>query len=312
LRSTPPATTSETPELDASLLLALTLGISREALLASSSVILDDSQRSLFMDFVVRRAAGRPLAYLAGKKEFWGRDFTVDETVLVPRPDTELLVELGLEHGDRLARVLGRPPVVHECCAGSGAVAVTLAAERPEWLVSASDISKDALGVARANAERLLPVDRIGGPIRLVVADLLATESDERTASLVPSSTKIRGFHEGSFRHLSRLHSTRLEGPFDLILANPPYVESILARELAEAWGEPLLALDGGRDGLDLLRRLLPEAAARLVSGGILLVEADPSQAAALRDLFSSAGFVGVETRPDLAGNARVTLGALP
>jgi release factor glutamine methyltransferase len=267
-----------TPSLDASLILASLLGVSRERILTHPE---EELATGLIRDFratIERRVAGSPVAYLIGRKEFWGREFIVDEQVLVPRPDTELLIALVLAAGDRFSIGRTRPPLVHECCVGSGAVAVSLAADRPEWDLSASDLSERALDVARSNADRILGSDRPGGSLRLSLSDLLRS----------------------------------LVGPFDIIAANPPYLSSGEARALAAAWGEPLMALDGGPTGFDLLSRLVAEAVSRLSPGGLLFVEADPGQAAALRSLFEAAGFKEVETKRDLAGLERITLGTMP
>lgn len=275
---------TETPSLDASLLLSFALGLTREALIASYPSPIDDEALASYRALLERRARGESVAYILGRKEFWGRDFFVDARVLVPRPDTELLVETALELGKRIASDKSRPgangssafPVVcHEACTGSGCVAISVAAERPGWEVSASDISDGALEVASRNAAALLPRDRPGGPLSLFRSDLL-----------------------GAAR-----------GPFDLILANPPYVPSAEASRLARDFSEPLLALDGGDDGLEPYRRLVPEAASRLSPGGWLALEADPEEAEALRELLSAQGFSEVETLEDLAGRMRVTKG---
>jgi release factor glutamine methyltransferase len=221
-----------------------------------------------------------------GYKEFWGRRFIVDDRVLVPRPDTETLVEASL----RLAASLGgdRALRVHEACCGSGCVAVSLAADKPRWIVSASDISEGALEVARANAAALLEHDRPGGP-------LLFSKSDLLSSVFPPGDDGI-----------ARV-------PFDIVLANPPYVSSQETDELlSRGWSEPRLALDGGPDGLDLLRRLVPEAERAIVPGGVLLVEADISQAEAVAQLFRASRFIDVEAVRDLAGKPRVTSGRKP
>ena len=285
-----PPETSATPSLDAALILASLLGMRRETLLTRPEVEVEDAVLRRFDEAIERRALGSPVAYITGEKEFYGRIFAVSEAVLVPRPDTELLVELALEEGDRLAARGGRPPRLHECCVGSGAVILSIAAERPSWIVSASDISHAALDVVAHNASRLLPADREGGAPRLYESDLLARPTGSA------GSPGLAG----------------PEGPFDLILANPPYVESTLARDLSGRWGEPLLALDGGADGLELCRRLVPEAAARLAPGGLLLVEADGPQAPMLRALFATSGLVGPRSVRDLAGIERVSIGVHP
>lgn len=272
---------SPSASLDASLILAFLLGQSRESLLLFPGEPLPEGLFESYEAALAARASGKPVAYITGEKEFYGRRFVVSEAVLIPRPDTELLVEKALELGDAIEarrRVEAAAPIrVHECCVGSGAVAISVASERPAWIVTASDLSAEALVVASRNASRLLPEDRPGGSLRLSRSDLLEEAGES----------------------------------FDLILANPPYVETALAAELSATWGEPLLALDGGPDGLELLRRLVPLAAARLAPGGFLLVEADGGQAEALRSLFSASGLSGAHSARDLAEIERVTIGEL-
>ncbi len=291
---------TETPFLDASLLLARALGIDRTRLLASGPDEVPVGALSAYRESLGSRSRGLPVAYIVGYKEFWGRRFSVDTRVLIPRPDTETLVEAALKLGDIILRehldacepVLrpddsqkeshslpsAREPAlrVHECCTGSGCVAISVAADRPEWEVSASDLSEGALEVARANAASHIAPTRAGGPIAFARSDLLGS---------VPAG-------------------------LDLVLANPPYVGAAEAKALlGRGWREPSLALDGGQDGLDLVRRLVGEAAAALVPGGALLVEADPSQAEAVAVLFRASRLSGIEAFPDLAGRARVTCG---
>lgn len=267
----------DTPFLDASLILAHCLGISREKLLMRFPEEAAGIP-PLFEESWIRRLAGESIAYIVGRKEFFGRGFLVDARVLVPRPDTETLVMAALEVGDstlaeawnaRVAESRTRVLKLHDVCTGSGAVAVSIAAERPQWSVSASDISRDALDVARANAGRLL-----GHGIPLVLADLLAG----------------------------------LEGPFDIITANPPYVPTGETTELlSRGWKEPSLALDGGSDGLDLVTRLIGQAGDVLVPGGFLLVETDALQSETVRDMFMKERFVDIRTWKDLAGLDRIT-----
>lgn len=279
---------SGTPFLDASLLLAEAAGLEPARLYAAGPEPLDDAAIGRYRASIARRAAGEPVAYILGRREFYGRTFAVDRRVLVPRPDTELLVEAALAAGDEAERRLGRPPRLHEACCGSGCVAVSLAAERPRWAISASDLSPEALEVASANASAILGpgagAARPGGPLVLFRSDLL--------------EPLVAGMPAG--------------GPYDLALANPPYVPAAEARALAAEWGEPLMALDGGADGLDACRRLAVQAVSRIAPGGGLLLEADGAQAAALRLLLEAAGFVEVHTLDDLGGRPRVTSGRLP
>ena len=279
---------SGTPFLDASLLLARALGPGRDAaaLYAAAADELPEAALRAYRATLARRASGEPVAYILGSKEFWGRSFAVDERVLVPRPDTELLVEAALAAGDGLEAASGRPPRVHEVFCGSACVALSVAAGRPSWALSVSDLSPEALEAASANAAAILPAERPGGPLALWRSDVLA-------ALEAP----------GSPGRASR-------NSFDLVLANPPYVASAETSQLlARGWREPRMALDGGPDGLDACRALAAQAASRIAPGGWLLVEADASQAEALRAILESRGFAEVETMPDLAGRPRVTRG---
>jgi release factor glutamine methyltransferase len=268
---------TETPFLDASLLLADALSADAARLLASGPETMEEGALELYRAGIASRSRGSPVAYILGRKEFWGRVFAVDERVLVPRPDTETLVAAALEVGDSIAG--GRPLRVHEACCGSGCVAISLAAERPDWQVSASDASAPALDVARANAGALLAPGRPGGALSLARSDLLSS----------------------------------VRGTFDLLVANPPYVPSAEAEALlALGWSEPRMALDGGSDGLDLIRRLVPEAVLALASGGALLVEADGEQAEEVARLFHDSRLTDIEVRLDIGGKARVTSGRKP
>jgi release factor glutamine methyltransferase len=268
---------TETPFLDASLLLADALSADSARLLASGPETVGEGELELYRAGIASRSRGSPVAYILGRKEFWGRVFSVDERVLVPRPDTETLVAAALEIGDSIAG--GRPPRVHETCCGSGCVAISLAAERPDWEISASDASAPALDLARANAAALLAPGRPGGALSFARSDLLSS----------------------------------VRGTFDLVVANPPYVPSGEAEALlALGWSEPRMALDGGIDGLDLIRRLVPEAALALVPGGVLLVEADGGQAREVARLFRDSGLRDIGARLDLGGKVRVTSGRKP
>lgn len=254
------ASGSPSPRLDAELLLAETVGTGREALVTGPGRELTAEQARRFRELVTRRSRDRePVAYLVGRKGFRWIELEVDPRVLVPRPETELLVEaaLGLPEG---ARVL-------DVGTGSGAVALALKQERPDLDVVGSDISAEALEVAAANR------DRLGLPVGLEQADLL----------------------EG------------LGGDWDAILANPPYVaeadRALLGPDLAH---EPAGALFGGPDGLDVIRRLLPAAAATRAT--LLAVEVGAGQAGGVATLAAAAGFTGVETVPDLAGIDRLVV----
>jgi release factor glutamine methyltransferase len=257
----------ETPSLDSNLLLARVLGTGKAELIIRGNETIAEEARSAFLTLIRRRGAGEPAAYILGRKEFWGLDFIVTPDVLVPRPDTETLVETALlKAGDAPGlRLL-------DLCTGSGALAVSLKHERPGWEIWASDISAKALDIAKANAEKIL-----GSPeaVRFVSSDLF----DAFDCSL----------------------------RFSMIVTNPPYVKQGEIETLApELRMEPSIALDGGEDGLRLIRRLIPQAVRRLSRGGRLLIEADPRQMEAIAVILKENEFLTPETHRDLAGRERV------
>jgi release factor glutamine methyltransferase len=275
-----------TPRLDAELLLAHVLGWERARLLAERRQSLTAEQRAAFRELISRRAALEPVAYIVGHKEFYGLDFLVDRRVLVPRPETELLVELALARTKnqglrtRHERYVARPQSwvdpagarswfsVADIGTGSGCIAVALAVHLPAAQVLATDISADVLDVARSNVER----HGVAARVRLVAGDLLAP----------------------------------LVEPVDLLVSNPPYTILGAIDENVRRH-EPHGALDGGPDGLDVYRRLLAQAPAKLRPGGAMLLEIGDTQAAAVVEL-ARRHFPGAEIHihQDLAGLDRV------
>ncbi|MBA3306825.1 MAG: peptide chain release factor N(5)-glutamine methyltransferase [Thermoleophilaceae bacterium] len=271
----------DTPRLDAEVLIADVLGVDRGALVTGSGADVPAASARTIGERVRRRVVREPVAYITGRKGFRHIDLAVDARVLIPRPETELLVEVALE----------APPGarVHEVGTGSGAVALALMHERPDLRISASDSSARAVDVARSNARAL------GLDLPLAVArglpDPIAWEERSRNAA---------GGAEADRR--SAEHRTDGSRPYDLVLANLPYVSTAematLAPEIRDH--EPHDALVAGRDGLDAIRGLLAEVPA----GTAVALEHAPHQAQAVRGLLDRA-----ETHRDLANRERVTAG---
>lgn len=263
------AAASETPRLDAEVLLRRVLGLDRTGLFVRLRDPLLPADRSAFEDLVGQRLAGAPVAYLTGEREFMGLPFAVRPGVLIPRPDTEGLVEWALE---RLAT--GPGATVVDVGTGSGAIALALAALLPPvWTgrILAADRSAEALAVARENRARLDP----RGRVTLVRGDL----------------------------------ATWSAGGVDLLLANLPYLRPGQVAANPALAAEPALALVGGADGLDPIRRLVNDVPRLLAPGGALGLEIDPSQAGEAARLVGAAlPDARIETRPDLAGLARFVL----
>jgi release factor glutamine methyltransferase len=246
-------------------LLAHSLGRDRGWLYAHSEYLLSPSQLSDYQALVARRANREPVAYLAGHKEFFGLDFIVTPDVLIPRPETEQLVEMALQVVRAglvpipRAGINHAPMAIADVGTGSGAIAVTLAVHLPEAHVFATDTSPAALAVARRNAARHGVADRV----HCVQGDLLAPL---KTSPPAPLSAAERGKRR----------------PFQLIVANPPYLSQadLAAAPPEVARWEPRAALDGGPDGLAIIRRLLAMVTDRLCPAGALLVEIGAGQGA--------------------------------
>ena len=261
------------PRLDAELLVAHALGVDRVKLYMDLDRPLTADELGAIRALVQRRRRREPVAYVLGTKEFWGRRFAVSPAVLVPRPDTETLVEraLALLAPDAVGPVL-------DLCAGSGCIGVTLAAERPALHVDLADVSETALEVARANAASLGVADRV----RAFGGDLFDALGERRG--------------------------------YALVACNPPYIplDERDALEPDVRDHEPALALFGGADGLDVVRRVLADAPARLAPGASLLLEVGAGQADAVAALVAAAGFEGVAIHVDLGGHGRVVEGRRP
>lgn len=257
---------------DAELLLRHLLRWERAALLVRWNERLDEQEATRYRELIERRLRGEPIQYITGETEFYGLPFRVTPAVLIPRPETEHLVEKVIT----LCRGMERPRIV-DVGAGSGAIAVALAHKLPQAQVTAVDISPDALEIARENARQ----NNLGERIRFVHSDLLTTLAGDR---------------------------------FDVVASNPPYIASdareSLDIEVREY--EPEAALFAGPDGLDVYRRLIPQAAEALVPGGYIVLEIGYDQREAIGKLLQLTGYRDVEFVPDLQGIPRVAVGRRP
>jgi release factor glutamine methyltransferase len=259
----------DNPRLDAELLLANALGCDRVRLYIDIEKPVTAEELARFKPLIQRRGAREPVAYILARKEFYGRPFEVAPGVFIPRPETELLVRMVL---DRMEQ--GVPGRVLDLCAGSGAVGVAIAAERPELQVDLVELSPEAAAVARRNAEA-----HAAGRARVFCGDLFAAVA-------------------GQLR-------------YDAIAANPPYVPISHAEKLAPEIvdHEPHLALFAGADGLEVIRRIASGLPEWLTPGGCFVTEIDPSQGAAVSHILQQTGLSQVRVERDLAGLDRFVLG---
>ncbi|MCL2197021.1 MAG: peptide chain release factor N(5)-glutamine methyltransferase [Treponema sp.] len=315
----------KTPNLDASLLLAHVLKINRTKLIASGTDKISAKNCAAFCELIERRASGECVAYITGKKEFRGLEFEVNKSVLVPRPDTETLVEAALEilsenflaktqrtQREEEESACEQKPPCNSCepavrhsvvkninlldlCTGSGAVAIALKNEMPELEVHATDISPDALETAKRNAKRLLPKKNI----HFHLGDLYNALSPSPSASFASPRELFSKQPTASLASSQEL--------FSLIISNPPYIPSAEIKTLSpEVQNEPLLALDGGESGLDIIKKIIDYAPDYLKNGGVLLLEADPRQMPDIEILLAKRGFNSIKSYKDLSGSIRV------
>jgi protein-(glutamine-N5) methyltransferase, release factor-specific len=285
--------------LDADVLLQRFLNKPRAWLFAHDDTDIS-SIRAVFCAAVERRCTGLPIAYITGEKDFWGLPFHVTPDVLIPKPDTELLVERSLAIVREKAAALPpeRPFFILDPCTGSGCVAISLLHTlEAEGIKNSSciaiDISPAALAIARTNAERLLSAETqrrlyiIAGDMRTLPETLVRLRESSSPSSLI-------------FKPIR----------FDLIAANPPYVPSALTQKLLQdGRSEPILALDGGSDGLDFIRILANNTRTVLNHNGVLLSEVGEYHSQAARRIFESVGFSDVRIHQDLAGQDRLIEG---
>ena len=269
----------ESFSLDAELLLMKAASISREDILTYPEKIIDKDTAWQFKRFIETRATKMPLKYITNNCEFMSLDFYVDNNVLIPRPDTEILVEYVINDiNQNLKNNLNEPVQVLDLCTGSGCIAISIAKYCGNAIVTATDISSAALSVAKKNAEKIGVADRV-----------TFIKNDVITEKL------------------------NMETKFDLIISNPPYIRAADIDDLQPDIKkfEPLSALYGGDDGLDFYKSITSKAPGYLKPGGKLVVEIGFDQSIEVSELFSNNGFSGIETLKDLGGNDRAVIGVV-
>jgi len=269
----------EEAELDARLLAEFVLGWTTERYFVDANLSPPADFEAHFDSLIARRASREPFAYIVGCQEFWGLRFHVTPSVLIPRPETELIVEAAVELIGS-----GSAARIADIGTGSGCVAIAIARERPAATIVATDSSDEALAIALQNAVE----HDVASRITFIRADLLDALTNYRPHPQPASAVEL----------------------FDLIVSNPPYVpEAERAGIQPEVRYEPPGALFAGTDGLDVIRRLMPPAAARLKASGALVFEFGFGQATAVEGLISaSAGVTMVELRRDLQGIPRIAI----
>lgn len=253
-----------TARIEVQCLLQHVLNVNRAYLMTYPERILNGNETARYQRLFERRMQGEPIAYLLGIREFFGMDFKVTPATLIPRPDTELLVEIALQHLPQRGTVL-------DMGTGSGAIALSIAHQRPDVAVVAVDASQAALDVARENAQRFNLAN-----VRLMQSDWFSQLAGQR---------------------------------FDLIVSNPPYIEQDdVHLSQGDVRFEPMTALASGSDGLDDIRRIVSGAKDHLTPGGWLMFEHGYNQAGRVRELLDQAGFDQVTSLRDLSGIERVTI----
>lgn len=260
----------DSPRLDAEIILGHTLGISRLKIITEGAAGMDEEMYARYMRLISLRGKGTPSAYLTGQKEFMGINFEVRPGVLIPRDDTEIIVQRVIEE----CRVYKDGIRIADVCCGSGAIGISIAKNVNNASVIMTDIASEALEVSSRN----VMLNGVSDRVKVVGGDLLEPVKNEL---------------------------------FDIIVSNPPYIPSgeinYLQREVRDY--EPRIALDGGSDGLEFYRRLIPDTAQCIKPGGILALEIGFNQASDIENIMSSSRFISIEVLKDLSGLNRCIIG---
>lgn len=262
---------SDSPVLDCQLLLAHVTGKDRQWFYAHSEAILTQDDSDRFQSCIERRRIGEPVAYITGQRAFWDLEFKVTPDTLIPRPETELIVEAALD------LTASRVETVLDLGTGSGAIALSLAGARPDWQVTATDVSEQALDIAQRNAMSSINANKVNAM----------------------GITNVQFIQSSWFENVT--------GKFDLIVSNPPYLRDDDPHFESLAF-EPRLALAAGKTGLDCLSMIIQQASDYLAPDGILMLEHGFDQRAAVTQLLKTAGFETISRLDDLAGLHRAII----
>ena len=258
---------SESPRLDSNILLSFVLKTDRAKILANYEDHPTQGEIDLFFSYIDKRSKGYPVAYILGEKEFYGYTFYIEDGVLTPRPDTEILVETALNLIDK-----HNLKSCVDMCTGTGCIALSIKLENPDIDVTATDISPIAERVFKKNCLKL-------------------------------TNNSVKFIHSDLFTNLTNKK-------FDIIVTNPPYLTKDETDErVDDGWKEPTLALDGGVDGLDLIRDIIEESTSYLNPGGFLIIEAASAQMSEMKIEMSKNSFKSINIFKDLAGMDRIIVG---
>ena len=265
---------ADSPAFDTIWMMESVLGVTRQDLLTKSEQEVSAADEQKLTELANRRIAGEPVQYVAGFEEFFGRKFFVGKGVLIPRDDTEVVLCSTFSYLDKLPK--NNPVRILDLCSGSGILAITLKKQYPHAEVTAVEISDDAMVYLRKNAEY--------------------------------HNTDIRIIHDDIFNCVDEFS----QGEFDLIISNPPYVRTYEMQELQkEVRFEPTLALEGGEDGCDFYRKIIPLYKDKIAKGGMIAFEYDGNQAEVISDLMQSGGFENITVFDDLGGVHRAINGTV-
>lgn len=260
--------------MKARIVLADLLGKNKEYLMIHDEDEIEDGLNRIFLEKIERLKNHEPLQYVINKQDFMGFELYVDKNVLIPQPDTENLVEEVILLSDKIRKNRKVELRILDLCTGSGAIAISISKLIKKSLVYASDISKDALKIAEENSSR--------------------------------NAANVLFFESNLFDKISKLYK------FDIIVSNPPYIEKDVIKTLSkEVQNEPILALDGGEDGLDFYRKIVEEAKEYLNTEGYLAFEIGYNQKESVESILKENGYKNIYSRKDLAGNDRIVVGQI-